>query len=205
MRSTITLVAIAAAAAGTASAQIAITEYLYSANFAEYVEFTNISNSPVDMAGWSYDDNSREPGTLDLSAFGVIAPGESVIISEEPADDFITVWGLSGVKVIGEYTNNLGRSDEINLYDAADNLVDRLTYGDEDFPGTIRAQDFSGNPIPGAVGNNDIAGWVLSFEGDSFGSYLSAFGDVGNPGTFVPAPASIALLGLGGLVARRRR
>lgn len=204
MRHTISLVALAGIA-GTASAQIAITEYMYSANFAEYVEFTNLSNAPVDMTGWSYDDVSREPGTLDLSAFGVVAPGESVIITEESADDFNTVWGLSGVKVIGEYTNNLGRGDEINLYDAGGNLIDQLTYGDEDFPGTIRAQDFSGNPVPGAVGNNDIAGWVLAFEGDSFGSYLSAFGDVGNPGTFIPAPAPIALLGLGGLVALRRR
>ncbi|QKK06986.1 MAG: lamin tail domain-containing protein [Planctomycetota bacterium] len=204
MRNAISLIVLAGLA-GTASAQIAITEYMYSANFAEYVEFTNVSNAPVDMTGWSYDDVSREPGTLDLSAFGVVAPGESVIITEEPADDFITVWGLSGVKVIGEYTNNLGRGDEINLYDAGDNLVDQLTYGDEDFPGTIRAQDFSGNPMPGAVGNNDIAGWVLAFEGDSFGSFLSAFGDVGNPGTYIPAPAPIALLGLGGLIALRRR
>lgn len=204
MRNAISLIVLAGLA-GTASAQIAITEYMYSANFSEYVEFTNVSNAPVDMTGWSYDDSSREPGTLDLSAFGVIAPGESVIISEESADDFNTVWGLSGVQVIGGYTNNLGRGDEINLYDAGDNLIDQLTYGDEDFPGTIRAQDFSGNPMPGAVGNNDIAGWVLAFEGDSFGSYLSAFDDVGNPGTFIPTPASIALLGLGGLVARRRR
>lgn len=205
MRTTISLLAVAGLT-GAASAQIAITEYMYSANFSEYVEFTNIGNTDIDMTGWSYDDSSREPGTLDLSAFGMVAPGESVIICEESAVDFIAVWGLSGVQVIGGYTNNLGRNDEINLYDAGDNLIDQLTYGDEDFPGTIRAQDFSGNPMPGSIGNNDIAGWVLAANGDGFGSYTSnSFGDVGNPGTFVPAPASLALLGLGGLMARRRR
>lgn len=204
MRTLTSLIALAGVAAA-ANAQVVITEWMYSANFGEYVEFTNTSNAPVDMTGWSYDDDSRLPGTLDLSGAGTLQPGESFVITEETAADFIAVWGLSGVTVIGEYTNNLGRNDEINLYDAGANLIDRLTYGDETFPGTIRAQDFSGNPLPGYEGINDVTGWVLAADGDSYGSWTSSWGDVGNPGLFVPAPASAALLGLGALIARRRR
>ena len=204
MRTITSLIALTGLAAA-ADAQVVITEWMYSGNFAEYVEFTNTSNAPVDMTGWSYDDDSRLPGTFDLSGAGTLQPGESFVIAEESAADFIAVWGLSGVTVLGEYTNNLGRNDEINLFDNGSNLIDRLTYGDENFPGSIRAQNFSGNPLPGYEGANDVIGWVLSFDGDTYGSWTSSWGDVGNPGVFVPTPASAALLGLGALIARRRR
>jgi uncharacterized protein len=52
-------------------------------------------------------------------------------LAETSAADFRAAWGLdSSFKVIGGLTTNLGRSDEINLYNAAGELVDRLTYGD---------------------------------------------------------------------------
>ena len=39
---------------------VAITEWMYNGD--EFVEFTNLSSAPVDMAGWSFDDNSRIAG-----------------------------------------------------------------------------------------------------------------------------------------------
>ena len=101
--------------------------------------------------------------------------------------------------MLGGYTNNLGRSDEINLYDATDSLIDRLTYGDEDFPGTIRTQNISGRPgSSAALGANDPALWVLSAVGDTEGSYASTGGDIGSPGTTaVPVPGAVWLLGSG--------
>lgn len=197
------------AAAGAANAGMRITEWMYSGNSAgpgEFIEFTNLSGSAIDMTGWSFDDDSRIPGVFDLSAFGVVAAGESVVITEGTAAAFRTSWSLDNtVKVIGGYTNNLGRNDEINLYNADGILIDRLTYGDQAFPGSIRTQNASGNVLPGFIGANDPYGWVLSFVGDIYGSYLSADNDLGNPGYFVPAPAALALLGLGGLSAARRR
>ncbi len=195
------------AAAGSASAQIRITEWAYSADSGEFVEFTNVGNAPVDMTGWSYDDDSRLVGALDLSAFGVVQPGESVIITEATEASFRINWSLpASVDVIGEYTNNLGRNDEINLFDNLGNLADRLAYGDQSFVGSIRTQEISGNPInPAALGANDPFQWQLSFVGDSFGSYTSLAFEIGNPGLYIPAPASAALLGLGGLAAARRR
>lgn len=204
-KSVMTVAGLLAIAAG-ANAGITITEYMYSGNGGEFIEFTNLSDAPVDMTGWSYDDSSQEPGVFDLSGLGIVAPGQSVIITEDDAEVFRADWGLGAeVLILGGVSNNLGRNDEINLYDGAQGLVDRLTYGDEDFPGSIRTQVLSGNPLPGFEGLNDINGWVLSGVGDSYGSYISGQGDLGNPGIFIPTPGTLALIGLAGLGAVRRR
>ncbi len=174
----------AAACPAPSAAAMRITEYMYSGNSSEYIEFTNLGADPVDMTGWSFDDDSRLPGTTDLSAFGVVMPGQSVILSEDPAELFEASWNLAGVPVIGVNKANLGRNDEINLYDHNDQLVDRLTYGDEVFPGTIRTQFISGWPCAASLGANDIFGWVFSSDGDSQESHTSAEGDLGSPGLF---------------------
>ncbi|MBN2216505.1 MAG: lamin tail domain-containing protein, partial [Pirellulales bacterium] len=151
--------------AATARAEMRITEWMYKGakiNAAEeeneFIEFTNVGSTNVDMTGWSYDDNSQTSGTVDLSAFGIVAPGESVILAEPNEADFRTEWNLaSTIKVIGSNGANLGRNDEINLYDDSDTLVDQLTFGDEDFPGSIRTQCVSGNPSnPSVLGENEV-------------------------------------------------
>lgn len=199
-------------ATGTASAAtVAITEWMYNGD--EFIEFTNLTGSAVDFTGWSFDDNSRTPGSVSLSGFGLVAAGESVILSEASAATFRTTWGLAAsVKVIGGNSNNLGRADEINLYDASNALVDRLTYDDQSFAGTIRTLNISGNPGNLSVLDLDTVttAWVLSATGDAYGSY-SAGAFVANPGTFaltpVPVPAALPLMlgALGGLAAFRRR
>ncbi|HWL92337.1 MAG TPA: lamin tail domain-containing protein [Phycisphaerae bacterium] len=171
--------------AGTPPA-VRITEYMYSGNGGEFVEFTNLSGAAVDMTGWSYDDNSRQAGSVDLTAFGIVAPGESVILTEDDRAFFAVEWDVVGVKIIGISDHNLSREDEVNLYDNAGNLADRLTYGDQTFaPGTIRTQNFSGWPCAIGIGANDISDWRLSLAGDAQASHVAANGDVGNPGSFV--------------------
>lgn len=198
-----------------AFADVQITEWMYSGSGGEFIEFTNLGAGAVDFAGWSYDDDSRVAGVFSLSTFGLVAAGESVIITESRASDFRAAWNLSAdVKVLGGYTNNIGRGDEINLYDHSGALVDRFAYGDQNFPGTIRAQGGSGNPgtladlAPATV----TPGWVLASVGDSFGSYASTHGDIGNPGDFalaVPEPSTYAMLlvglGLVGAAVRDRK
>ncbi|QEG35027.1 lamin tail domain-containing protein [Bythopirellula goksoeyrii] len=181
---------------------LVITEYMYGGGD-EFIEFTNLSNQPVDVTGWSFDDNNFGTGYVppfDISVFGTIGVGESVVLTEAPEADFRLNWNLNpAVKVIGDYAlangGNIGRADEINIYAADDSLVDRLNYGDTDFPGSIRTQEISGNPSsPAVLGANDVTQWVFSSVGDGFGSYTSALGDVGNPGSLVPEPTSAVLV-----------
>jgi len=168
-----------------------ITEYMYTGPGGEFIEFTNVSDASIDMTGWAFDDNNFGTAYIqpfDLSAFGVVAPGESVILTESEAEAFRTAWGLGAdVKIIGDLGladgRNLGRNDEINIYDQNDELVDRLTYGDQAFPGSIRTQNFSGWTIDG-IGQNDALAWILASVGDAQNSYASANGDIGNPGIF---------------------
>jgi len=220
MKNTLTL-ALTLAAATPALAQVQITEWMYSGNSGEYIEFTNLGAAAIDFTGWVYDDDSRfssaAAGGFALSGFGLVGALESVVITEDDAGSFRANWGLaSSVKVLGGYANNIGRRDEINLFDAGGNLVDRLAYGDVVFPGTIRAQTAGGTPVSiAALGPQTVmpGDWVLSATTDGYGSMLAASGDVGNPGQFmlaaVPEPETYAMLlaGLGiiGAIARRRR
>jgi predicted extracellular nuclease len=192
-----------------------ITEWMYSGAAiggldGEFIEFTNLSGAAVDFTGWSFDDDSRTPGSLGLSGFGVVAAGESVIIAAAVAADFRAAWGLAASnKVIGGNIENLGRNDEINLYDSSGSLVDRLTYGDQNITGTIRTQYASGRPNnSAALGANNVSLWVLSAVGDAERSFLSTGGDIGSPcSTAVPIPGAVWLLGSGlaGLIGLARR
>lgn len=209
--------ALVAGSAGLASGSIRITEYMYqgAGGTGEFFELTNLGNAAIDLTGWRMIDdlpfNEAGPSDFfDLSFFGLVAAGESIIITEDTADFFRTNWNLdSSVRVLGglgvDSGRNLGRNDAVVIYDANDNIVDQLFYGDQNFPGSIRTRFASGNPLAGAIGADDPFGWVLSVVGDEFGSYMSLSGDIGNPGFYIPAPGAVALLGFGGLMAGRRR
>jgi len=199
------LVLAAALAAPAQAAIIEITEWMYSGNGGEFIEFTNVSGAPVDLTGWSYDDESRNPGSFNLSSIGILAPGESFIVTEDSASTFRTDWGLSAaVKIAGGNTHNIGRSDEINIYDNLNQLVDRLTYNDQAGQGP-RTQYKSCN-IPAADYGLTVASsaWTLASVGDSYGSWQSTKGDIGSPGQ-IPEPAGLLLAAAGSLMLVRRR
>ncbi len=173
-----------------------ITEWMYSGASGEFIEFTNLSDSAIDLTGWSMDDDHAIPGAFSLSAFGLVQPGESVIVTENLATAFSTDWNLPPtVKVIGHLGvsagNNLGRNDQIHLYNAANELVDRLAYGDQTYPGTIRTQNISGQPCREAIGQNAVALWKLAVIGDPHGSWAATSGDRGSPGNYVELSCTI--------------
>ena len=179
--------ALATPAGAATPGQVVITEWMYNpiSSGSEFVEVTNIGGEPVDMTTYSFDDNSRAPGSFSLATLGTLAPGESALIIENTAAAFRAEWALDpSVKIAQSNTNNLGRDDEVNIYNGT-TLADRLTYGDDiAFPGTIRTQGKSGVPttcVP--LGANDVHQWVFSAVGDGRGSLASLHGDIGSPGT----------------------
>ncbi|QDK77247.1 hypothetical protein EXU85_01010 [Spirosoma sp. KCTC 42546] len=188
----------------TPAGLIQITEYMYASineggsGVGEFVELTNVGNAPIDLTGWSFDDNSRQPGSFTgVSAFGVVQPNESVIITDATAEQFRSFWFLpASVKVVGENSQNLGRSDEINIYDASTNLVARLTFNDQGAnpSGTVRTQFVSAWPQRNLLGQTNTGGWQLSVVNDSQDSYMATTGDVGNPGGyFIPLNRSVSI------------
>jgi hypothetical protein len=91
--------------------QVVITEWQY--NGSEFVELTNIGGEPVDMTNYSYDDDSRIPGTVSLAGLGTLAAGDSGLLTEATADAFRAQWNLTPtVKIVGGNSVNLGRADE---------------------------------------------------------------------------------------------
>lgn len=206
----IAALAAAAIASTAAQSQVVITEWMYKGGVGEFVEFTNLGSTAIDFSNWSYDDDSRIAGVFSLAGLGTVAAGESVIITETDADVFRADWGLGlNVKVLGNYTNNLGNGDEINLYNGTQ-LVDRLTYSK-----TLQTADVSGHAtsLP-ALGANNVSLWALSSVGDVEGSWRSVAGTIGSPGqtsfaAAVPEPETYAMMVAGlcvvGAMARRRR
>lgn len=184
----------AASLAGASTTGIRITEWQY--NGVEFFELTNLSADPIDLTGWAYSDSARNPSlpttSASLTPFGAVAAGESVIVTEEAATSFRTVWNLNdSVKVIGNLSPNLGRSDEINIYDADGTLVDRLTYNDQgtgDVKGP-RTDDSSAWAPAASVGQNVAASWVKSTIDDAEGSWLHS------GGTFKGSPGNSTLAG----------
>ncbi len=175
-------------AGATTPGQVVITEWMYNptlSSAAEFVELTNIGGETVDMATYSFDDDSRTSGSFSLAGIGTLAPGESGLIVEKTAAAFRTDWGLpDSVKIADLNTNNLGRADEINIFNGS-TLADRLTYDDQTkFPGSIRTVGTSGVPSTClALGANNVGAWVFSVVGDANGTKTSASGDIGSPGT----------------------
>ncbi|HTE06425.1 MAG TPA: lamin tail domain-containing protein [Planctomycetota bacterium] len=186
-RLTLALLAAALAGAPLSAQNVRITEWMYNGAGKEFVEFTNLGASPVDMTGWSYDDDSATPGSQSLSGFGTVAPGESVVFGEDSVANIQAQWSLApAVKIVGGSTNNLGKDDRIFLFDAAGSIVDELDYGVTNFPGSIATNGTSGIPAGDEfIGANSVLNWISSFAGDGQGSHLSTLGDRGSPGVFV--------------------
>ena len=172
-----------------AGPRLRLTEYMYSGTDGEFFELTNIGDEPADLTGFSYADSGRVIGAFDLSA-GMLQVGESLLVTESPAAEFRTAWSLcSGQKVLGGLSVNLGRADEINVYDRFGRRHDRLTYDDQTLGGP-RTQNSSAWPQASAVGVNQHSGWFLSLTGDPEGSVFSTGNDLGSPGRSTRASVS---------------
>ncbi|PJI84897.1 carbohydrate-binding protein [Luteimicrobium subarcticum] len=175
-----------------ATSSIRITEWMYKPGVTagEFVELTNVGATPVDLAGWSYAASGGGAGQVPLASLGTVASGRSVLLTETTADTFRTQWGLAAdVPVLGGITHNIGRADDVEVYDATGTLVDRLAYDDQG-TGTLkgpRTQAVSGEPkTAAALGADDASQWQLAAVGDgdhAWAATVGAASDVGSPGT----------------------
>lgn len=214
MRTPLALLAGLAALTTASQGAIVISEFMYNSvnaatpSVGEFVEFTNTGSTSVDMTGWSFDDNSNIPGSFDVSAFGVVQPGQTIVLTDATASEFRTFWGLSNsVVVVGGNTQNLGRSDAMYLYDAGGAISDFLIYNDQATPagtGGPRTQGFSATVSPANYGLHNPALFTLSVSGVN-GATTATTGDVGSPGTIVPEASTLALAGIAALGFLRRR
>ena len=175
------LIATPTAALAAPADDIRITEWMYNnspGDGKEFVELTNLGSDAVDMTGWSFDDDSEVPGTVSLSGFGTVLPGESVIFTDNTVAGFRAEWGVPDtVKIVGENSAGLGNGDEINVFDGSGELVDHLAY-----PGDKRTDGVSAWIPEGSLGTNDAASAVSSAIGDQEGSWAAADGAIGSPG-----------------------
>ena len=196
---------------------IRITEFMYKneGSPAEFVQFTNLGTTAVDMSSFSEDDATGTPGVHPLSGLGVLQPGQSGILAQTTAATFDAAWNLpaSTPFVEEDGSDNLAKTDTIYLFDnvgGTERIVDMLTYG------TTGPKTDGAAAVPGSasvIGTNNSAGWVLLTAGTN-GAYKSngGTGDIGSPGysafaSPVPLPGAAWLLlsGLGALAPGLRR
>lgn len=164
----------------------------------EYLELTNVGDAAQDMTGW-YDDvaqGANPPNRLDLSGFGTIQPGESVIITDLSAADFRTEWGLKpSVKVI---TDKQGVTPAVTMNGGPDTIAIGNTTGVAEnlsyVAGDLTTKGVAAFVNYGQLASTSLAsGWTkTALVGDSEGSWTSASGAVGSPAASTQGSATPA-------------
>jgi Lamin Tail Domain/Esterase-like activity of phytase len=178
-----------AVASANPTANVKITEFAYGGLIAgssvggdgEYVEITNLGSTPADMTGWSYKTTATVPGPVSLSGLGILAPGESAIITDVTPAEFRTQWGLTdSVKIVNDGSTTLNKGPAtMYLYDSGSALADSVSYASGFFSGKGVSAHVDAAHIGAEAGTT---GWTISTAGDSESSWTSVKGAVGSPG-----------------------
>lgn len=209
-------VAVVTITASPASANIRITEAMSSSNgggtpTVDWIEVTNFGSSAVSLTGWRMDDSSFNfAASVALNGVSTIGAGESVVFIESASgaaiSSFRSFWGgLAGIQV-GFYSGSgVGLSsggDGACLFDTTNTILSQVSFG----AATSGSSFYFGWTSVGTL--DPVYNGLVSTVG-VIGTQVTvaSSGDIASIGSAigVPAPGVAALLGLAGLVARRRR
>ena len=204
------------AISSSAVADFRITEVLSSSAgggspTGDFLEITNYGSSAISMSGWKMDDNSFDiTKAVALNGLTSIGAGESVIFIESVAgaavNSFKTFWGgLTGVQV-GYYSGSgisFGSGgDSAILFNAEAAEATRVSFG----AATSGKTFYWGYNAATGVVDPSYDGLVSSVGTIGTQVTFTSSGDTGSLGTaIIPTPGAVALLGLAGLIVRRRR
>lgn len=214
------------AVAGTTFAQsFAVTE-IYPGVTGEdgtndWFELTNTGASPLDTGSLFWDDDSPAQASGGALDSFVLAPGESAIFlvaatltsfeddslensAANVIEQFTNVWGAVANVGITNGGGNLSQNgDQVNIStDGGLTFPFNYSFG-SGFANTGATIEFFGSPTDSVLGVNGAYQSNLFFN-NNIGDANEQYSVIGSPGV-IPAPASAALLGLGGLAALRRR
>ena len=204
------------AISSSALASIRVTEVMSSSAGAgsptvDFFEVTNYGSSAISVTGWKMDDNSFDiTKAVALNGITSIGAGESVIFIESAAgaavNSFKSFWGgLTGVQVgyySGSGTGLSSGGDGVILFNAAAAEATRVSFG----AATAGKTFFWGYNAATGVVDPSYNGLVSSVGTIGTQVTVTSSGDTGSLGTaIIPTPGAVALLGLAGLIVRRRR
>jgi len=112
--------------------RISITEVEYKPGSGpgEFMEYTNVTSSAIDVNNWSQDDSNGRPGDHPFGAFfnsaaggsnSIIQPGESFILTEADPTVFRSYWGLASTVKVYDYgsQDNLSGGEGFFLFCSA--------------------------------------------------------------------------------------
>jgi hypothetical protein len=172
----------------------------------DYWELTNFGDEEVSLAGYRWDDDSRNFSLGEGSSLPegtVIAPGESVIFTTMDPMEFRQWWGVFSSVQVFQWVGGpgLGSSDGIALFEPGGNEVFFFSYGAGGFTVSGGDPSFGGHAGISAGGAEAFQALIWDptssygeprytfADGTLFGSSKAANGDdLGSPGR-VDSPA----------------